>query len=111
MIKKILAILTGIGTFFSALFFVLFKKSKAEKKALEKEVEAETLRADSNEEARKAEKEIHKTLVEKEKENAELIEKAHSGNSLDNFNAGLELLRKQAESGKKRNSRNCKSST
>ncbi|MCR5284851.1 MAG: hypothetical protein K6D95_04580 [Treponema sp.] len=111
MIKKILAVFTGIGAFFSALFFVLFKQAKAEKKVLKKEVEAETLRADSNEEARKVEANIHQTLVEKEKENAELIEKAHSGNSLDNFNAGLELLRKQAESGKKRNSRNCKSGT
>ena len=111
MIKKILAVFTGIGAFFSALFFVLFKQANAEKKVLKKEVEAETLRADSNEEARKVEANIHKTLVEKEKENAELIEKAHSGNSLDNFNAGLELLCKQAESGQKRNSRNCKSGT
>ena len=111
MIKKILAVFKGIGAFFSAIFYVLLKQSKAERKALEKEKEAETLRADCNEEARKVGKEIHKTLVEKEKENAELIEKAHSGNSLDNFNAGLELLRKQAESGKKRNSRNCKSGT
>ncbi|MBO7735101.1 MAG: hypothetical protein J6S67_21235 [Methanobrevibacter sp.] len=111
MNKKILAIFSGIGAFFSAVFFVLFKQAKAERKALEKELEAESLRADSNEEVRKAESEIHKTLVEKEKENAELIEKAHSGNNLDNFNAGLELLRKQAESGQKRNSCNNKSGT
>lgn len=40
---------------------------------------------------------------EKMKEYEELKKKAYSGNSTDNFDASIELLHKQTESGKQRN--------
>ncbi len=39
MIKKILAVLSAIGMFFSAIFFILFKQAKEEQKAEKKENE------------------------------------------------------------------------
>ena len=32
MLKKILTVLAGVGAFFSAIFFVLFKQAKEEKR-------------------------------------------------------------------------------
>ena len=90
MIKKLLAVLAAIGGFFSAVFYVLFKQAKAEQKHAEKEKEA-------------AEKKVAQAIKKQEAENEQLIEKAHSGNNLNAFNSGIELLRQQAEKGRKRN--------
>lgn len=87
MLNKILACLSAIGAFFSAIFFVLFKMAREERNA---EVEKsnnlnENLGAVMAGE--KAEKEV-------KKENEELKEKVHNSNTLDSFNACTELLQK-----------------
>ena len=105
MLKKILAVLATLGAGLSAIFFVLFKQSKEEQKALKAEVAAEQARriADAQEAARKAETTIAKKKAEMEAEDEELDQRVHSGNTLDSFNAGIDMLRKQAERGNKRN--------
>ena len=95
MIKKLLAILAGIGAFFSAVFYVLFKQAKDEQKLDALEARAE--------EAEKAAAVAQKN-AELKKEDKELAQKSHSGNQLDNFNAGLDRLRKSSQRGKDRNS-------
>jgi signal transduction histidine kinase len=87
MLKKILAILSAVGAFFSALFFVLFKKEKEEKKVITEKYDNMSKNLDALAEGEKAEKEL-------KKENEELQEKAHNGNNLDNFDACNELLQK-----------------
>lgn len=106
MIKKILAILAGVGAFFSALFYVLFKQAKDEKKYMEehwKREEAEK-QLEAERVAREAEQNVAAKKSELEKEDKKLEEQIHSGNSLDSFNAGLDMLRRQSERGNKRNS-------
>lgn len=95
MIKKLLAILAGIGAFFSAVFYVLFKQAKEE-------------RAEMEERALKAEFDaaIAQKNAELKKEDEELANKSHSGAKLDNFNAGLDRLRKSSQRGKERNTGN-----
>lgn len=93
MIKKILAVLAGIGAFFSALFYVLFKQAKIERMQQEdRAIKAETDAA------------IARKNAELKKEDEELAQKSHSGNQLDNFNAGLDRLRKSSQRGQERNS-------
>ena len=97
MIKKLLAILAGIGAFFSAVFYVLFKQAKDEQKR-----DALEARAELAEQAAA----IAQKNAELKKEDEELAQKSHSGNQLDNFNAGLDRLRKSSERGKERNTGN-----
>ena len=105
MLKKILAALAAIGAFFSALFYVLMKQAKDEQKIKEAEVKAEKAqsRADVQEAARNAENVVSKKKAELEAEDEELNQRVHSGDGLDSFNAGLDMLRRQAERGNKRN--------
>lgn len=107
MIKKILAALAAIGAFFSALFYVLMKQAKDEQKIQEAELKAESAerRADAQDAARQAENTVHKKIAEQEAEDEKLNQRVHSGDTLDSFNAGLDLLRKQSERGSKRNTR------
>lgn len=107
MLKKILAALAAIGAFFSALFYVLMRQAKDEQKIKEAEVKAEKAqsRADVQEAARNAENAVSKKKAELEAEDEKLIQRVHSGDTLDGFNAGLDLLRKQSERGSKRNTR------
>ena len=107
MLKKILAALAAIGAFFSALFYVLMKQAKDEQKIKEAEVKAEKAqsRADVQEAARNAENAVSKKKAEQEAEDEELSQRVHSGDGLDSFNAGLDMLRRQAERGNKRNTR------
>ena len=106
MIKKILAVLAAIGGFFSAIFYVLMKQAKAERKLEEAEARAEQAEriADTQTAAREVEAAVAKRKTELEKEDAELNQRVHTGNNLNSFNAGIDLLRKQAERGDKRNS-------
>lgn len=106
MLKKILAALAAIGAFFSALFYVLMKQAKDEQKIKDAEVKADAAerRADAMEAARKAENAVSKKKAETEAEDEELSQRVHSGDGLDSFNAGLDMLRRQAERGNKRNS-------
>lgn len=97
MIKKLLAILAGIGAFFSAVFYVLFKQAKDEQKR-----DALEARAEKAEEAAA----IAQKNAELKKEDEELANKSHSGAKLDNFNAGLDRLRKSSQRGKERNTGN-----
>lgn len=107
MVKKILAVLAAIGGFFSAIFYVLMKQAKAEQKLEEAEARAEQAEriADTQTAAREAEAAVAKKKTELEKEDAELNQRVHTGNNLNSFNAGIDLLRKQAERGDKRNTR------
>ena len=94
MIKKLLAILAGIGAFFSAVFYVLFKQAKDEQKR-----DALEARAEKAEEAAA----VAVKNAELKKEDQELAQKNHSGAKLDNFNAGIDRLRKSSQRGKERN--------
>lgn len=87
MLNKILAGLSMLGAGLAAIFFVLFKQAKEERKAEEKKVENldENLKAIMAGEA--AEKEL-------KKQNEELKKKVNSSNTLDSFNACNELLQK-----------------
>lgn len=88
MLKKILAVLAGIGAALSALFFVLFKKEKDENKRREKE----------NNEIKNnlyAVTEAEKIVNEVRKENAKKLEEIkNSPANLDSFNAINECLSK-----------------
>lgn len=105
MLKKILAALAAIGAFFSALFYVLLRQAKDEQKIKDAEVKADAAerRADAMEAARKAENAVSKKKAETEAEDEKLNQRVHSGDTLDSFNAGIDMLRKQAERGNKRN--------
>ena len=107
MLKKILAALTALGAGLSAVFYVLMKQAKDEQKVQKANAAAENAerRADAQESARKAENAVAKKRSELEAEDAKLNERVHSGDTLDGFNAGLDLLRKQSERGDKRNTR------
>ena len=107
MLKKILAVFAAIGAFFSAIFFVFMKEARAERKLEEAEAEAKQAesRADALEAVRKAENAVSKKLAETEAEDEKLNQRVHSGDGLDSFNAGIDLLRKQSERGNKRNTR------
>lgn len=87
MLKKILAILSAVGAFFSALFFVLFKQAKEEQKHITEKYDSMSNNLDALKEGEKAEKEL-------KKENEELKEKARSSNTLDSFDACNKLLQK-----------------
>ena len=94
MIKKLLAIISGIGALFTAIFYVLFRQKKEENEQLKKESKEKT---DTIEEQRKvidAERKAVEEMNKEKKENEELVQDSHSGNHLDNFNAGLRILSK-----------------
>ena len=95
MIKKFLAALAFIGSIFSAIFYVLFKQAKDEQKR-----DALEARAEKAEQAAA----IAQKNAELKKEDEKLAQKNHSGNKLDNFNAGLDRLRKSSQRGQERNS-------
>lgn len=94
MIKKILAVLAAIGAFFSAVFYVLFKQAKDEQKIQQAEAVAEKAQAEAA---------VAKKQTELKKEDEELAQKSHSGNKLDNFNAGINRLQNASQRGKARN--------
>ena len=87
MIKKILAILAGIGAALSAIFYVLFQQKKDENKAINEKFDDMKNNLDAITEANKAANEV-------KKENEEIKQKINSGNTLDSFNACNELLSK-----------------
>lgn len=87
MLKKILAVLAGVGAAFSAIFYVLFKQAKEEQKHITEKYEDMSTNVEALKHGEEAEKEL-------KKENEELKEKAHNGNSLSAFDACNELLSK-----------------
>ena len=87
MLKKILAVLAAIGAALSAVFYVLFREAKGQKKAIDEKYE----NMSGNTEALKA-GEIAENKVKKE--NEELKKKINSSNTLDSFDACNELLSK-----------------
>lgn len=107
MLKKILAVFAAIGAFFSAIFYVLMKEARTERKLEEAEAKASNAesRADAQETARKAEEAAAKKYAETEAEDEKLNQRVHTGDGLDSFNAGLDMLRRQAERGDQRNTR------
>jgi Na+-translocating ferredoxin:NAD+ oxidoreductase RnfG subunit len=87
MMNKILAVLTAIGAFFSAIFFVLFKQKNEEKKFEQERAERAETSLDAEKNAQKKENEV-------KKENEKEREKINSGNNLDTFNAVTDILSK-----------------
>ena len=87
MLKKILAVLAGIGAAFSAIFYILFKQANEEKKVINEKYDNMNTNLDALKAGEKAEKEL-------KKENEKLQEKVNSSNNLDSFNACNELLQK-----------------
>jgi uncharacterized membrane protein YgaE (UPF0421/DUF939 family) len=87
MLKKILAVLAAIGAALSAVFYVLFREAKDQKKAIDEKYE----NMSDNTEALKA-GEIAENKVKKE--NEELKKKINSSNTLDSFDACNDLLSK-----------------
>ena len=87
IVSKILAAFAMLGAGLSAIFYVLFKQAKEEQKGITEKYDDMKNNLDALAAADKAEKEL-------KKENEELVEKAHSGNSLDAFNACNDLLSK-----------------
>ena len=87
MLKKILAVLAAIGAALSAVFYVLFREAKDQKKAIDEKYE----NMSDNTEALKA-GEIAENKVKKE--NEELKKKINSSNTLDSFDACNNLLSK-----------------
>ena len=87
MLKKILAVVAGIASFFAAIFYILFQQKKDENKKINEKFDDMKNNLDALEAAENAEKEL-KQVHEK------LKEKAHSGNTLDSFNACNDLLSK-----------------
>jgi len=78
MLKKILAVIATVGSFLSALFYVLMKQAKDEKKILDTEI--------------KKEKEAEQKANEVRKENEKKLDKVKSGNNLDSFNECISIL-------------------
>lgn len=105
MMNKILTVLATIGAFFSAIFYVLFKMAKEERKAEEAEYEKEAAlkREEQTEAMRKAENTVHKSIAKAEADNEELVKRITASNNISSFDASINLLRKQSESGNKRN--------
>ena len=80
-------VLAALGTGLSAIFFVLMRQAKKERKAEEKENEG----LKENLEAMAA---ADEAVKEERKKNEALLEKVHSSNKLDAFDACNELLQK-----------------
>ena len=87
MLKKILAVIAAIGSALSAIFFVLFRQAKEEKKAINEKYDNMKENLDALTEADKAANKVRK-------DNEELAQKAHGDNKLDSFDACNELLSK-----------------
>ena len=87
MLKKILSILAALGAFFSAIFYVLFRQAKEERKAEEEKNKDLIKNMDAVQYSEHIKNEV-------KKQNEELIEKANGDNTLDAFNACNELLQK-----------------
>ena len=107
ILTKIVTVLAMLGAGLSAIFYVLMKQAKEEQKLQEAEQKAEAAehRADAEAAARRAENAVARKKAETEAEDEKLNQRVHSGDNLDSFNAGIDMLRKQAERGNKRNSR------
>jgi len=76
---------------------VLWLKHISEEK---KELEERLKQAEADTKKIKAQSEKY---TEEKKENEELLQKIHSGNTLDSADASIELMQKLADKGKKRN--------
>lgn len=92
-------IFAGLAAFFSAvagiLGFILMGERKKTTEEIIKETRAELER----------EQEQRRKYMEYKKENEELRSEALAGDDINSFNAGLKLMQKHADAGKKRNSK------
>ena len=87
MLKKILAAFSVLGAGVASIFYLLYRQEKKDNKAINEKYDSMTNNLDALKAADEAEKEL-------KKENEKLKEKAHSGNTLDSFNACNDLLSK-----------------
>lgn len=93
MIKEKLLAAAGVfSTVFAAIFYVLFQQKKDENKNLRMEElkkENEIIKGTVENATG-----VNKAYGESKRKNDEEFNKASNGNKLDNFTAGLDLLRK-----------------
>jgi len=87
MLKKILAVLAAIGAALSAVFYVLFREAKDQKKVINEKYDNMSENTDALKRAEEAE-------VKVKKENEKLKQKINSGNKLNSFDACNDLLSK-----------------
>lgn len=92
--NKILIVLSGIGTFFSAIFFILFKQSKIEKELISKAYEKAIKENEKTNNGVEAIQEARKAVIKETKENEKEFNLACSGNNLNAFNAINNILSK-----------------
>lgn len=87
VISIILGFFTALSSILGAIFFVLFKQTKLDKKEIEEDYK--TL-----EKINKARAEAEEAYAKEKGENEELKKKASADNSLNSFNANIDLLSK-----------------
>ena len=94
MLQKILKIIAGLGAILSAWFYVLMRQAKDEQKQTENELKVEAKENEALKTNLEAIQAAEEAVREERKANEELVEKAHSSNNLDAFNACNDLLSK-----------------
>ncbi|MCQ2052946.1 MAG: hypothetical protein MJZ03_03325 [archaeon] len=87
MKSKILAILSGIGAFFSAIFYVLYQQKKDELKLAENENEQLHKDAEIKDTIIDAQSESKKAGDEQRKKNNEIKNKIHGDNGAESVSA------------------------
>lgn len=87
VISIILGFFTALASILGSIFFVLFKQAKLDKKEIEEDYK--TL-----EKINKARAEAEEAYAKEKGENEELKKKASADNSLNSFNANIDLLSK-----------------
>lgn len=92
---KILSGLAVVGGIFSAIFYVLFKQAKDERRVIEEAYQRTKEKAEAQGHVIETQQAATTAGIKVQKENEEKIQQAHSGNNLDVFNACNELLSKQ----------------
>ena len=103
MLKKILAALAAIGGFFSAIFYVLMRQAKEEKKIAEDKLEQEHEKLVTEQKVHETEKAIASSVAKQEAENEELKQESKKGNGINSFNAGINRLQNASKKGQERN--------
>lgn len=94
ILTKILGVLSLIGGFFSAIFFVLFKQSKTEKDTIQDKYNAMQKENENAAKCNEALIQSKKTYGDKLNENKEELQKALGGNKFDNALACDSILSK-----------------
>lgn len=90
----------GIAAFFSAIFYVLFQMKKDEKQM--EELERMQKKVEQMEASKQKTEALNQKLNEEQTGHDELLQEAISDDSLDSFNASIDLLHKLQEESRNR---------